>query len=150
MKLKSMRRSLVEMYQTDVAFSDNLHDEALRVDQLHAKYLKLYDEARAIEREVRHEKKRIRRLLFDWYRGFLNTKVEALHELDRGPCEFAPPAKDLEFYVDSDPKGIEISSIHAEACDYADDLDRILKKIESRGHAIHNALEYLKHRAAIT
>lgn len=149
-EVKKRREQTFAAYQIDVPYGDDLAAESLRGTELHFKYLQMYKIARAWERETRNERRALRRQLFDWYRGYLNHKHADLTKLGRGPCEFSPNQKDIEFYVDSDPALIDLSNRHSECEEWKDDLEAILDAIKGRQFHLRNAIEFLKLKAQIT
>lgn len=151
MDITKTRAAMLAAYEIDVKYDvDDLHSETLRTDELHAKYLAYYVAAREQRRLVGEKVKGIRRALFDYYRGFLNTKPLELKKLDRGPCEYAPNPKDVEFYVDSDPLGIKASNEITEIEEWVTDCEMILQQVASRGHKIRTAIRFLEVRAGMT
>jgi hypothetical protein len=148
--VRKRREQMFTAYQADVPYGADLNEESLRISELHFKYLQMLTIARRWEREVRTERRALRRSLFEWYRGQLNFKHVELSKLKRGPCEFVPNQKDIEFYVDSDAGLIEVSNLASEIEEWRSDIETILDAIKGRQFHLRNAIEYLKLKAQVS
>lgn len=149
-KVKKRREQTVDAYAATVAYDNNLADEALRGSELHFRFMGIYNLARKAERRTRREVKTLRRTLMDYYRGFLNSKQQALANLGRGPCEMALSKDEINFYVESDPIMLDLLDLHHECEEWVSDCEMILEQINKRGYAIKTALTYLQYRTQMT
>ena len=76
---------IIEEWRKDSVLDDvDLDNEALRIPNLHAKYLKILFEERVKLRSLRGKQKQLKRTLHDYYKGDLNNPDD-LAEIKRDP-----------------------------------------------------------------
>ena len=122
---------------------DNLHEESLKIPQLHAKYYELYNNIILLKAKAEQQRKNIRHERFEYYSGKADpeTYIET-------PFPKKIRDKDtLQKYLDADEKlsGICLKIDYYETL--INYLQDILKVIANRTYQIKNAVEFMKFQA---
>lgn len=125
-----------------------LHEEALNVSTIHAKYITLYLRDRVQLLKLRTKKASLYKDLYDYYSGkmLLSECKEKfnrelwLHESKVRPLEL------IKTWIEADELYIELIlkiGILEEKLNY---LDNIIRSLSSRGFAIKNSIDFLKYK----
>ncbi len=128
------------MWQNDsVIDPDNLHDESLKIPQLHSKYYTVYNTISLLREKARDNYKRVKLERYNFYTGKAPAQVYA-----EKPFNLKLLKTDVDKYLDSDP---ELAK-YKQKVDYiqtvVDFLDRTIKQISNRGFQIKNAIDWRK------
>lgn len=122
---------------------DNLHEESLKIPQLHAKYYELYSNIILLKAKAEQQRKNIRHERFEYYSGKADPEIYV-----ENPFPKKIRDKDtLQKYLDADEKLSEIClkiDYYETLINYLQD---ILKVIANRTYQIKNAVEFMKFQA---
>jgi hypothetical protein len=122
---------------------DNLHEESLKIPQLHAKYYELYNNIILLKAKAEQQRKNIRHERFEYYSGKADPEIYV-----ENPFPKKIRDKDtLQKYLDADEKLSEIClkiDYYETLINYLQD---ILKVIANRTYQIKNAVEFMKFQA---
>ena len=133
---------LLEDWRRDAAFDNvDLDREALRVPELHARYLRRLSDARPALEVLRARKRRLNRLLHEYYKGDLN-EPEELRRIGRDPFVRKVLRGDVQTYVDGDPDMSSLDEMIAWHQEYVDSCREILRQINDRNWHVRNAIEH--------
>lgn len=139
MKIDELR----EHAQRDMQFdSTELDREALRIPQLHNKYLNFLTDERLVLRGLQLEYDRLRRVKWEYYTGKMDH--DQLQQRGWQPFALRILKQDVDLYMNSDD---DLSAIHIkierqrEKVDY---LESIIKGIMNRHWQIRSAIEWRK------
>ena len=122
---------------------DNLHEESLKIPQLHAKYYELYNNIILLKAKAEQQRKNIRHERFEYYSGKADPEIYVENP-------FPKKIRDndtLQKYLDADEKLSEIClkiDYYETLINYLQD---ILKVIANRTYQIKNAVEFMKFQA---
>ena len=135
------------MWQEDCKIDiDNMHEESIKVTQLHSKYNKILNnlillrtKAQKIQKSVRHER-------YEYYSGKADPEV-----YEREPFPKKVRDKDaLIRYMDADDRVSE-ANLKVEYYDVMINYtESILKQISNRTYQIKNSIEWHKFQAGFT
>ena len=133
-----------EMWQNDsVIDPDNLHDESLKIPQLHSKYYTVYNTISLLREKARDNYKRIKLERYNFYTG--KALAEAYVE---EPFPYKVREKDaIQRYLDADEK---LTNIDLKIRYYDVQLkflEEVIKTIANRTFQIKNAIEWQKFQA---
>ena len=133
-----------EMWQRDsVIDPDNLHDESLKIPQLHAKYYTLYNTITLLREKARESYNKVKLERYQYYSG----KAPA-EEYVENPFPFKIREKDvLQKYMEADER---LSKIDLKVRYYdtiLKFLEEIIKTISNRTYQIKNAIEWHRFQA---
>ena len=133
-----------EMWQKDsVIDPDNLHDESLKIPQLHSKYYTVYNTISLLREKARDNYKRIKLERYNFYTG--KAPAEAYVE---EPFPYKVRGKDaIQRYLDADEK---LTNIDLKIRYYDVQLkflEEVIKTIANRTFQIKNAIEWQKFQA---
>ena len=117
---------------------DNLHDESLRIPQLHSKYYTLYNTITLLRERSRDSYSRVKLERYNYYTGKAPAEVYV-----EEPFPYKVRDKDdLKLYLDSDEK---LSKVKLKI-EYYDTmlkyLEEILRQVSNRTYQIKNAIEW--------
>ncbi|MDW7641282.1 MAG: recombination mediator protein UvsY [Nitrosarchaeum sp.] len=122
---------------------DNLHEESLKIPQLHAKYYELYSNIILLKAKAEQQRKNIRHERFEYYSGKADPEIYV-----ENPFPKKIRDKDtLQKYLDADERLSEIClkiDYYETLINYLQD---ILKVIANRTYQIKNAVEFMKFQA---
>ena len=128
-----------EMWQKDsVIDPDNLHDESLKIPQLHSKYYTIYNTITLLREKARESYNRIRLERHNYYTG----KAPAETYVEE-PFPYKVREKDaIQRHMDADEK---MSTINM-TINYYDVilkfLEEIIRNVSNRTYQIKNAIEW--------
>ena len=130
-----------EMWQKDsVIDPDNLHDESLKIPQLHSKYYTLYNTITLLREKARESYSRIRLGRYNYYTGKATAEVYA-----EEPFPYKVREKDaIQRHLDADDK---LSKIDMKIKYYdvmLKFLEEIIRVVSNRTYQIKNAIEWNK------
>jgi hypothetical protein len=133
-----------EMWQKDsVIDPDNLHDESLKIPQLHSKYYTVYNTITLLREKARETHNRVKLERYNYYTGKAPAEVYV-----EEPFPYKVREKDaLQRHMDADEK---ISKIEMKIKYYdimLKFLEEIIKTISNRTFQIKNAVEFMKFQA---
>lgn len=133
--------SIQEMWREDAKIDiDDIHNESLRIPQLHAKYYEIYSNLLLLKKKYEEDKKLIRHKRYEYYTGKADPEVYQETPLDK-------KVRDKEHLVSSLNSDEEISKINIKieiqevSLDYLQD---IIKMLHNRSFQIKNSIEGLK------
>ena len=133
-----------EMWQRDsVIDPDNLHDESLKVPQLHSKYYTIYNTITLLREKSRDSYKRVKLERYNYYTGKAPAEVYV-----KDPFPYKVREKDaIQRYLDADDK---LTTIDLKIRYYdvmLKFLEEVIKTISSRTYQIKNAIDWHKFQA---
>ena len=128
-----------EMWQKDsVIDPDNLHDESLKIPQLHSKYYTIYNTITLLREKARESYNRIRLERHNYYTG----KAPAETYVNE-PFPYKVREKDaIQRHMDADEK---MSTINMKIKYYdvtLKFLEEIIRNVSNRTYQIKNAIEW--------
>ena len=128
-----------EMWQKDsVIDPDNLHDESLKIPQLHSKYYTIYNTITLLREKARESYNRIRLERHNYYTG----KAPAETYVEE-PFPYKVREKDaIQRHMDADKK---MSAINMKIKYYdviLKFLEEIIRNVSNRTYQIKNAIEW--------
>ena len=138
--------SLQKMWEEDSEIDkDNLHDESLKIPQLHAKYFDLYNTIFLLRKKAEQQRKNIRHERYEYFSGKADPEVYI-----ENPFPKKIRDKDtMNKYLDADTK-LSTSSLKI---DYYDTmlvyLESILKMIQNRTYQVKNAIEFMRFNSGL-
>ena len=133
-----------EMWQKDsVIDPDNLHDESLKIPQLHSKYYTVYNTISLLRERAREQYNKIRLERYNYYTGKESAEVYA-----ENPFPYKIREKDaIQRYMEADEK---LSKVDMKIRYYdvmLKFLEEIIKTISNRTFQIKNSIEWHKFQA---
>ena len=138
--------SLQKMWEEDSEIGkDNLHDESLKIPQLHAKYFDLYNTIFLLRKKADQQRKNIRHERYEYFSGKADPDV---YIQDPFPKKIRD--KDtMQKYLDADEK-LSNSSLKIEYYDtMLTYIESILKVIQNRTYQIKNAIEFMRFQSGL-
>jgi hypothetical protein len=133
-----------EMWEKDSQIDpDNLHDESLKIPQLHSKYYTVYNTITLLREKARETYNRVRLERYNYYTGKASAEVYV-----ENPFPYKVRDKEaLQRHMDADEKLITSEM----KIKYYDTelkfLEEIIKTISNRTFQIKNAIEWQKFQA---
>ena len=133
-----------EMWQKDsVIDPDNIHDESLKIPQLHSKYYTVYNTISLLRERAREQYNKIRLERYNYYTGKASAEVYA-----ENPFPYKIREKDaIQRYMEADEK---LSKVDMKIRYYdvmLKFLEEIIKTISNRTFQIKNSIEWHKFQA---
>jgi hypothetical protein len=133
-----------EMWQKDsVIDPDNLHDESLKVPQLHSKYYTVYNTITLLRERAREQYNKVKLERYNYYSGKAPAEVYV-----EEPFPYKVREKDaLQRHLDADEK---MNKIDMKIRYYDVELkflEEVIKTISNRTFQIKNAIEWQKFQA---
>ena len=130
-----------EMWERDSHINpDNLHDESLKIPQLHSKYYTIYNTITLLREKARDSYNRIRLERYNYYTGKAPAEVYAAE-----PFPYKVREKDaIQRHMDADEK---LNTINMKIKYYDTTLkylEEIIRIISNRTYQIKNAIEWNK------
>ena len=124
---------------------DNLHDESLKIPQLHAKYFDLYNTIFLLRKKADQQRKNIRHERYEYFSG---KSAPDVYIKDPFPKKIRD--KDtMQKYLDADDK-LSNSSLKIEYYDtMLTYIESILKVIQNRTYQIKNAIEFMRFQSGL-
>ena len=138
--------SLQKMWEEDSEIDkDNLHDESLKIPQLHAKYFDLYNTIFLLRKKADQQRKNIRHERYEYFSGKADPDVYV-----KDPFPKKIRDKDtMTKYLDADEK-LSNSSLKIEYYDtMLTYIESILKVIQNRTYQIKNAIEFMRFQSGL-
>ena len=133
-----------EMWQKDsVIDPDNLHDESLKIPQLHSKYYTVYNTIMLLRERAQESYNRVKLERYNYYTGKATAEVYA-----EEPFPYKVREKDaIQRYLEADEK---LSVVDMKIKYYnvtLKFLEEIIKNVSNRTFQIKNAIEWQKFQA---
>jgi hypothetical protein len=133
-----------EMWQKDsVMDPDNLHDESLKIPQLHSKYYILYNTITLLREKAKTSYSKVRLERYNYYSGKAPAEV-----YEQEPFPYKVRDKEaLQRHMDADEK---LSTVELKVRYYDTELkflEEIIKNISNRTYQIKNAIEWQQFQA---
>ena len=133
-----------EMWERDSQIDpDNLHDESLKIPQLHSKYYTLYNTITLLREKARETFNRVRLERYNYYTGKAPAEVYV-----EEPFPYKVRDKEaLQRYLDADEK---LNKVDLKIRYYDVELkflEEIIKTVSNRTFQIKNAIEFMKFTA---
>ena len=130
-----------EMWEKDSHIDpDNLHDESLKIPQLHSKYYTIYNTITLLREKARTSYSKIKLERFNYYTGKASAEVYA-----EEPFPYKVREKDaIQRHLDADEK---LSTIDLKIRYYDTTLkflEEIIRAVSNRTYQIKNAIEWQK------
>ena len=135
---------LQEMWQKDsVIDPDNLHDESLKIPQLHAKYYTVYNTITLLREKARETYNRVKLERYNYYTGKAPAEVYV-----EEPFPYKVRDKEaLQRHMDADEK---LNKIDLKIRYYdimLKFLEEVIKMISNRNYSIKNAIDWNRFQA---
>ena len=133
-----------EMWQKDsVMDPDNLHDESLKIPQLHSKYYILYNTITLLREKAKTSYSKVRLERYNYYSGKAPAEV-----YEQEPFPYKVRDKEaLQRHMDADEK---LSTVELKVRYYDTELkflEEIIKNVSNRTYQIKNAIEWQQFQA---
>jgi hypothetical protein len=127
-----------EMWQRDsVIDPDNLHDESLKIPQLHSKYYTLYNTITLLREKARETYNRVRLERYNYYTGKASE-----------PFPYKVREKDaIQRYMDADERLCKVDLKIRYYDIMLKFLEDVIKMISNRTYQIKNSIEFMKFTA---
>jgi len=130
-----------EMWQRDsVIDPDNLHNESLKISQLHSKYYTIYNTITLLREKARETFNRVKLERYNYYTG--KAPIEVYEE---EPFPYKVRDKEaLQRHMDADEK---LSKLEMKIRYYdvmLKFLEEVIRMISNRNYSIKNAIEFMK------
>jgi len=133
-----------EMWKKDsVIDPDNLHDESLKIPQLHSKYYTIYNTVTLLKERARETYNRVKLERYNYYTGKADPEV-----YEQEPFPYKVRDKDaLQRHMDADEKlnKIDIKIRYYDVM--LRFLEDIIKTISNRTYQIKNSIEWHRFQA---
>ena len=133
-----------EMWERDSQIDpDNLHDESLKIPQLHAKYYTVYNTITLLKEKARETYSKVKLERYNYYTGKAPAEV-----YEEEPFPYKVRDKDaLQRHMDADEKlnKIDIKIRYYDVM--LKFLEDIIKTISNRTHQIKNSIEWHRFQA---
>ena len=135
-----------EMWQNDSTIDpDNLHDESLKIPQLHSKYYTVYNTVTLLREKARTQYNQVRLERYNYYTGKADPDVYA-----EEPFPYKVREKDaIQRHLDADEKltKLDLKIRYYDAT--LKFLEEIIKNVSNRTFQIKNAIEWNRFQAGM-
>ena len=133
-----------EMWEKDSHIDpDNLHDESLKIPQLHSKYYTLYNTITLLRERAREQYSKVRLERYNYYTG--KAPAEAYIE---EPFPYKVREKDaIQRHLDADDKMNKVDMKIKYYDIMLKFLEEIIRVVSNRTYQIKNAIEWNKFQA---
>ena len=133
-----------EMWEKDSKIDpDNLHDESLKIPQLHSKYYTLYNTITLMREKARTQYSKVRLERYNYYTGKATAEVYA-----EEPFPYKVREKDaIQRHLEADDKMNKIDMKIKYYDIMLKFLEEIIRNISGRTYQIKNAIEWNKFQA---
>ena len=122
---------------------DNLHDESLKIPQLHSKYYTLYNTITLLREKAREQYSKVRLERYNYYTGKATAEVYA-----EEPFPYKVREKDaIQRHLDADDKMNKIDMKIKYYDVMLKFLEEIIRTVSNRTYQIKNAIEWNKFQA---
>ena len=133
-----------EMWEKDSQIDpDNLHDESLKIPQLHSKYYTIYNTITLLREKARESYAKVRLERYNYYTGKATAEVYA-----EEPFPYKVREKDaIQRHLDADDKMNKIDMKIKYYDVMLKFLEEIIRAVSNRTYQIKNAIEWNKFQA---
>jgi len=133
-----------EMWEKDSKIDpDNLHDESLKIPQLHSKYYTLYNTITLLRERAREQYSKVRLERYNYYTG--KAPAEAYVE---EPFPYKVREKDaIQRHLDADDRMNKVDMKIKYYDIMLKFLEEIIRAVSNRTYQIKNAIEWNKFQA---
>ena len=133
-----------EMWERDSKIDpDNLHDESLKIPQLHSKYYTLYNTITMLREKARESYAKVKLERYNYYTGKATAEVYA-----EEPFPYKVREKDaIQRHLEADDKMNKIDMKIKYYDVMLKFLEEIIRNISGRTYQIKNAIEWNKFQA---
>ena len=133
-----------EMWEKDSKIDpDNLHDESLKIPQLHSKYYTLYNTITLLRERAREQYAKVRLVRYNYYTGKATAEVYA-----EEPFPYKVREKDaIQRHLEADDKMNKVDMKIKYYDIMLKFLEEIIRNISGRTYQIKNAIEWNKFQA---
>ena len=133
-----------EMWEKDSQIDpDNLHDESLKIPQLHSKYYTLYNTITLLREKARESYAKVRLERYNYYTGKATAEVYA-----EEPFPYKVREKDaIQRHLEADDKMNKVDMKIKYYDIMLKFLEEIIRNISGRTYQIKNAIEWNKFQA---
>ena len=122
---------------------DNLHDESLKIPQLHSKYYTLYNTITLLRERAREQYNKVRLERYNYYTGKATAEVYA-----EEPFPYKVREKDaIQRHLEADDKMNKVDMKIKYYDIMLKFLEEIIRNISGRTYQIKNAIEWNKFQA---
>jgi len=122
---------------------DNLHDESLKIPQLHSKYYTLYNTITLLREKAREQYNKVRLERYNYYTGKATAEIYA-----EEPFPYKVREKDaIQRYLEADDKMNKIDMKIKYYDVMLKFLEEIIRAVSNRTYQIKNAIEWNKFQA---
>ena len=122
---------------------DNLHDESLKIPQLHSKYYTLYNTITLLREKARESYAKVRLERYNYYTGKATAEVYA-----EEPFPYKVREKDaIQRHLEADDKMNKVDMKIKYYDTMLKFLEEIIRNISGRTYQIKNAIEWNKFQA---
>ena len=122
---------------------DNLHDESLKIPQLHSKYYTLYNTITLLRERAREQYSKVRLERYNYYTGKATAEVYA-----EEPFPYKVREKDaIQRHLEADDKMNKVDMKIKYYDTMLKFLEEIIRNISGRTYQIKNAIEWNKFQA---
>jgi antirestriction protein len=133
-----------DMWEKDSKIDpDNLHDESLKIPQLHSKYYTLYNTITLLRERAREQYSKVRLERYNYYTGKASAEVYA-----EEPFPYKVREKDaIQRHLEADDKMNKVDMKIKYYDIMLKFLEEIIRNISGRTYQIKNAIEWNKFQA---
>tara|TARA_Y100001935_G_scaffold232371_1_gene214032 strand:+ start:731 stop:1162 length:432 start_codon:yes stop_codon:yes gene_type:complete len=133
-----------DMWEKDSKIDpDNLHDESLKIPQLHSKYYTLYNTITLLRERAREQYSKVRLERYNYYTGKATAEVYA-----EEPFPYKVREKDaIQRHLEADDKMNKVDMKIKYYDIMLKFLEEIIRNISGRTYQIKNAIEWNKFQA---
>ena len=133
-----------EMWEKDSKIDpDNLHDESLKIPQLHSKYYTLYNTITLLRERAREQYSKVRLERYNYYTGKAPAEVYI-----EEPFPYKVREKDaIQRYLEADEKLVSVDLKVRYYDVMLKFLEEVIKNISNRTFQIKNAIEWHRFQA---
>ena len=133
-----------EMWEKDSKIDpDNLHDESLKIPQLHSKYYTIYNTITLMREKARSQYSKVRLERYNYYTGKATAEVYA-----EEPFPYKVREKDaIQRHLEADDKMNKVDMKIKYYDIMLKFLEEIIRNISGRTYQIKNAIEWNKFQA---
>ena len=133
-----------EMWEKDSKIDpDNLHDESLKIPQLHSKYYTIYNTITLLRERAREQYNKVRLERYNYYTGKATAEVYA-----EEPFPYKVREKDaIQRHLEADDKMNKVDMKIKYYDVMLKFLEEIIRAISNRTYQIKNAIEWNKFQA---
>ena len=133
-----------EMWEKDSKIDpDNLHDESLKIPQLHSKYYTLYNTITLMREKARTQYNKVRLERYNYYTGKATAEVYA-----EEPFPYKVREKDaIQRHLEADDKMNKIDMKIKYYDIMLKFLEEVIRVVSNRTYQIKNAIEWNKFQA---